>query len=57
VSMGKRLQIQALTAQERAAVEQVARSWTAKARQLERAKVVLAALPGEGSARLPSALA
>jgi transposase len=48
MSMGKRLQIQAHSAEERAAVERVARSRTAQARQVERAKVVLAALQGEG---------
>jgi transposase len=47
MSMGKRLQIQAHSAQEREAVERVARSRTAQARQVERAKVVLAALEGE----------
>jgi transposase len=48
MSMGKRLQIQAHAAEERAAIERVARSRTAQARQVERAKVVLAALAGEG---------
>jgi transposase len=48
MSMGKRLQIQAHSADEREAVERVARSRTAQARQVERAKVVLAALEGEG---------
>src|SRR5215472_5484450 len=48
MSMGKRLQVQAPSAEERAAVERVARSRTAQARQVERAKVVLAALQGEG---------
>lgn len=48
MSMGKRLQIQAHAAEERDAVERVARSRTAQARQVERAKVVLAALEGEG---------
>ena len=48
MSMGKQLQIQAHSAEERAAVERVARSRTAQARQVERAKVVLAALAGEG---------
>jgi transposase len=47
MSMGKRLQVQAHSAQERAAVERIARSRTAQARQVERAKVVLAALAGE----------
>jgi transposase len=48
MSMGKQLQIQAHSAEERAAVERVAHSRTAQARQVERAKVVLAALEGEG---------
>ena len=47
MSMGKRLQIEAHSAQERAAVERIAHSRTAQARQVERAKVVLAALAGE----------
>jgi transposase len=49
MSMGKQLQIQAHSAEERDAVAQVARSRTAQARQVERAKVVLAALQGEGA--------
>jgi transposase len=48
MSMGKRLRIQAHSTDERDAVERVARSRTAQARQVERAKVVLAALEGEG---------
>jgi transposase len=48
MSMGKRLQIQTHSAEERDAVKRVARSRTAQARQVERAKVVLAALAGEG---------
>jgi transposase len=48
MSMGKRLQIQTHSAEERAAVERVARSRTAQAREVERAKVALAALQGEG---------
>ncbi|MGO8951087.1 MAG: helix-turn-helix domain-containing protein [Ktedonobacterales bacterium] len=48
MSMGKRLQIQTHSGEERAAVERIARSRTAQARQVERAKVVLAALAGEG---------
>ena len=48
MSMGKRLRIQAHAADDRDAVERVARSRTAQARQGERAKVVLAALEGEG---------
>jgi transposase len=48
MSMGKRLQIQTHSAEEQAAVERVARSRTAQARQVERAKVVVAALQGEG---------
>ena len=47
MSMGKQLQIQAHSAEEQAAVERVARSRTAQARQVERAKVVVAALEGE----------
>ncbi|HKB47083.1 MAG TPA: helix-turn-helix domain-containing protein [Ktedonobacterales bacterium] len=46
--MGKRLQIQAHSADDREAVARLARSRTAQARQVERAKVVLAALDGEG---------
>jgi transposase len=48
MSMGKRLQIQAHAAEDREAVARLARSRTAQARQVERAKVVLAALDGEG---------
>lgn len=48
MSMGKRLQIQTHSAEERAAVERIAHARTAQARQVERAKVVLAALAGEG---------
>jgi transposase len=48
MSMGKRLQIQAHSADDREAVARLARSRTAQARQVERAKVVLAALDGEG---------
>jgi DNA-directed RNA polymerase specialized sigma24 family protein len=48
MSMGKRLRIHAYSADDRDAVERVARSRTAQARQVERAKVVLAALEGEG---------
>src|SRR5258708_6846953 len=48
MSMGKRLQIQAHAADDRDAVARMARSRTAQARQVERAKVVLAALEGEG---------
>jgi transposase len=48
MSMGKRLRIQAYSADDRDAVERVARSRTAQARQVERAKVVLAALEGVG---------
>src|SRR5260370_17149478 len=48
MSMGKRLKIERHSTGERAAVERVARSRTAQARQVERAKVVLAALQGEG---------
>ncbi len=48
MSMGKRLQIQAHAADDREAVARLARARTAQARQVERAKVVLAALEGEG---------
>jgi transposase len=48
MSMGKRLQIQAHSADDRDAVARMARSRTAQARQVERAKVVLAALEGAG---------
>lgn len=48
MGMGKRLQIQARSVAERDAVERIARARTAQARQVERAKVVLAALEGEG---------
>jgi transposase len=48
MSMGKRLDIQAHTTEERDAVERVARSRTAQARQVERARVALAALDGDG---------
>ncbi len=48
MSMGKRLQIQAHSAEERDAVARMARLRSAQARQVERAKVVLAALVGEG---------
>ena len=57
MSMGKRLQIQAHSAEERAAVERVAHSRTAQARQVERAKVVLAALQGEGVGAIAQRLA
>jgi transposase len=46
--MGKRLQLRALSVEERRALERMARSRTAPARQVERAKVVLAAAAGEG---------
>src|SRR5260370_36603949 len=48
MSMGKRLQIQAHSADDREAVARLARSRTAQARQGERAEGVLAALDGEG---------
>jgi transposase len=48
MSMGKQLQIQAHAADDRDTVARLARSRTAQARQVERAKVVLAALEGEG---------
>jgi transposase len=48
MSMGKRLRLGELSEDERRALERVARSRTAPARQVERAKVVLAAASGEG---------
>lgn len=48
MGMGKRLQIEVHSGDEWDAVARVARSRTAQARQVERAKVVLAALEGEG---------
>jgi transposase len=48
MSMGKRLRLRALCGEERRALERVARSRTASARQVERARVVLAAAQGEG---------
>ncbi len=48
MGMGKRLQLRDLSVEERRAVERVARSRTAPARQVERARVVLAAAAGEG---------
>jgi transposase len=48
MGMGKRLQVRELSEQERSALERMARSRTAPARQVERAKVVLAAASGEG---------
>jgi transposase len=48
MSMGKRLRLRDLSKDERRALERVARSRTAPARQVERAKVVLAAASGEG---------
>jgi transposase len=48
MSMGKRLRLRELSEEERRALERVARSRTAPARQVERAKVVLAAASGEG---------
>src|SRR5258708_2315483 len=48
MSMGKRLQIQAHSANDREAGARLARARTAQAGQGERAKVVLAALAGEG---------
>jgi transposase len=48
MGMGKRLRLRELSVEERRAVEQAARSRTAPARQVERAKVVLAAAQGEG---------
>jgi transposase len=46
--MGKRLQLRELGEAERQTLERMARSRTAPARQVERAKVVLAAASGEG---------
>jgi transposase len=46
--MGKRLRLREVPAEERHALERIARSRTAQARQVERAKVVLAALEGLG---------
>jgi transposase len=48
MSMGKRLRLRELSAEERRALERRARSRTAPARQVERAKVALAAASGEG---------
>src|SRR5258706_9600564 len=48
MGMGQRLRLRELTAEERQAVERAAHSRTAPARQVERAKVALAALQGEG---------
>jgi transposase len=48
MGMGKRLQLRDLSEEERRALERMARSRTAPARQVERAKVVLAAASGEG---------
>jgi len=48
MSMGKRLQLRAVTAEERQALEHSARSRKAQARHVERAQVVLAALDGLG---------
>src|SRR5260370_35173268 len=48
MGMGKRLRLRELSAEECRALERVARSRTAPARQVERAKVVLAAAQGEG---------
>ena len=48
MSMGKRLRLREVTAEERHALERIARSRTAQARQVERAKVVLAACEGAG---------
>jgi transposase len=48
MAMGKRLQLRDLSVEERQALERVARSRTAPARQVERAQVVLAAASGEG---------
>ena len=45
--MGRRLQLRAVTDEERQAVKRLARSRTAQARAVERAQVVAAALDGE----------
>jgi len=45
--MGRRMQLRAVTSEERAAVAKLAHSRTAPARAVERARVVLAALDGE----------
>lgn len=45
--MGRRLRLRAVTSEERQAVAKLARSRTAPARAVERARVVLAALDGE----------
>jgi transposase len=48
MGMGKRLQLRELSEAERQTLERMARLRTAPARQVERAKVVLAAASGEG---------
>jgi transposase len=48
MGMGKRLRLRELSEAERQTLERMARSRTAPARQVERAKVVLAAASGEG---------
>jgi len=48
MSMGKRLDIQTHSAEERDALERMTRSRTAQARAVARARVVLAALEGDG---------
>jgi len=48
MGMGKRLRLRELSGEECRVLERVARSRTAPARQVERAKVVLAAAQGEG---------
>ncbi|MGO8947717.1 MAG: hypothetical protein ACLQUY_08655 [Ktedonobacterales bacterium] len=50
MGMGKRLQIQPHSAEERDTLARMARSHNAQARQVGRATVVLAALEGEGVA-------
>jgi hypothetical protein len=45
--MGRRLQLRAVTDEERQAVMRLAHSWTAAARAVERARVVSAVLDGE----------
>jgi len=45
--MGRRMELRAVTDEERQAVKRLARSRTARARAVERARVVLAALDGQ----------
>ena|SRR5437899_256181 len=48
MGMGQRLRLREMSREVRQTVEHIARSRTGQARQVERAKVVLAALEGEG---------